>query len=66
MLHSAMMIFSLTQCPVSQIPAQIKPMDLFVRQSANRSDTRWYREDLQRCMTDKDTVLCAGICETGH
>ncbi|MDR2156078.1 MAG: hypothetical protein LBE78_13820, partial [Burkholderiaceae bacterium] len=33
-------------------------MDLFVRQGANRSNTEWYCEDLQRSMTDKDAISC--------
>jgi hypothetical protein len=41
-------------------------MDLFVRQGANRSDTEWYREDLQRSMTDKDTVLCTDMGGAPH
>jgi hypothetical protein len=41
-------------------------MDLFVRQGANRSDTQWYREDLQRGMTDKDAVLCTDMGGAPH
>jgi hypothetical protein len=34
-------------------------MDLFARQGTKRSDTRRYREHLQRRLADKDAVLCA-------
>jgi hypothetical protein len=44
----------------------MKAMDLFARQGANRSDTGWYREDLQRGMADKDTISCKGFGETQH
>jgi hypothetical protein len=36
-----------------------KPMDLSSWLGANRSDTKWYREDLQRRQGGKDAVLCA-------
>ncbi|MDP3085647.1 MAG: LysR family transcriptional regulator [Rubrivivax sp.] len=36
-----------------------KPMDLVLWLGANRSDTPWYREDLQRRHGAKDAVLCA-------
>jgi len=45
----------------------MKSMDLFARQEcparANRSDTRWYRKDLQHSMADKDTISCQGLVE---
>jgi len=44
----------------------MKTMDLFARQGANRSDTRWYREDLQRSMADKDTISWQGFGGTQH
>jgi hypothetical protein len=44
----------------------MKAMDLFARQGANRSDTEWYREDLQRGMVDKDTISCKGFGGTQH
>jgi hypothetical protein len=34
-------------------------MDLALWLGANRSDTAWYREDLQRRHGAKDAVLCA-------
>jgi len=34
-------------------------MDSSSRQGANRSDTGWYREDLQRRQGGKDAVSCA-------
>lgn len=36
-----------------------EPMDLSSWRGANRSDTGWYREDLQRRQGGKDAVLCA-------
>jgi hypothetical protein len=45
---------------------KVKPMNFGSRQGANRSDTRTYREDLQRRLGLKDAVLFAGICGTGH
>jgi len=44
----------------------MKSMDLFARQGANHSDTRRYREDLQRRMADKDTILCKPFGETEY
>jgi hypothetical protein len=43
-------------------------IDGFVRQAraANRSDTQWYREDLQRGMADKDAISCQGFGETQY
>jgi hypothetical protein len=41
-------------------------MDLLAKQGANRSDTRRYREDLQRSMANKDTVLCAVMGSAPH
>jgi len=32
---------------------QIKPMDFWSGKGANRSDTGWYREDLQRGRAEK-------------
>jgi hypothetical protein len=34
----------------------MKSMDSFARLGANRSDTKWYREDLQRRMASEDTI----------
>jgi hypothetical protein len=45
---------------------KIKPMDFAPGQGANRSDSRSYREDLQRRPGVKDAVLLAFICGTGH
>jgi len=39
----------------------MKSMDLFARQGANRSDTKWYREHLQRRPGRKDAVSCFDI-----
>ena len=36
----------------------MKSMDLFGRQGANRSDSRSYREELQRTMAGKDAISC--------
>jgi len=44
----------------------MKSMDLFARQGANHSDTRRYREDLQRRMADKDTISCKPFGETEY
>jgi len=44
----------------------MKLMDLFIRQGANRSDTEWYREELQRSMMDKDTISCRPFGETQY
>jgi hypothetical protein len=44
----------------------MKSMDLFVRQGANRSNTEWYCEDLQRSMTDKDAISRKGFGGTEH
>jgi len=44
----------------------MKSMDLFARQGANRSDTQWYREDLQRRMADKDAISCKPFGGTEH
>jgi hypothetical protein len=41
-------------------------MDWFARPGANRSDTQWYREDLQRSMMDKDAVLCTDMVGAPH
>jgi hypothetical protein len=41
-------------------------MDLFVRQGTNRSDTGRCREDLQRGMTDKDTISCQSFDGTQY
>lgn len=35
-------------------------------QGANRSDTRWYREDLQRRHGLKGALFRAAICATAH
>ncbi len=43
-----------------------KPMDLGLWPGANRSDTEWYREDLQRRHGAKDAVLCAEQRATLH
>ncbi len=43
-----------------------KPMDLGLWLGANRRDTEWYREDLQRRHGAKDAVLCAGQRATLH
>jgi hypothetical protein len=34
----------------------MKSMDSFARLGANRSDTKWYREDLQRRMAGEGTI----------
>ncbi len=33
-------------------------MHSLVRLGANRSDTQWYREDLQRRMADEGAISC--------
>jgi hypothetical protein len=35
-------------------------------QGANRSDTPWYREDLQRRHGPKGAISCGRICESGY
>jgi len=52
--------------PFHQKVDVMKSMDLFARQGANRSDTQWYREDLQRRMADKDAISCKPFGETEH
>ncbi|GAB1382075.1 hypothetical protein MASR1M50_03940 [Burkholderiales bacterium] len=49
-----------TWCGVRRLMEQIKPMDFWSGQGANRSDTRRYREDVQRRPGRKDAVLCSG------
>jgi hypothetical protein len=44
----------------------MKSMDLFARQGANHSDTKWYRADLQRSMTDKDAISWKGFGGTEY
>jgi hypothetical protein len=39
--------------------AQIKKRDFWFWQGENRSDTGWYREDLQHRQGRKDAFLCA-------
>ncbi len=36
---------------------QMKSMDSFVRRGANRRDTLWYHEDLQRRMASEDAIF---------
>jgi hypothetical protein len=45
---------------------QTKSIGWLVRQGANRSDTVWYRANLQRGMTDKDAISCQGFGGTQH
>jgi hypothetical protein len=35
-------------------------------QGANRSDTYWYREDLQRRHGSKGAISCERVCEMGY
>jgi len=44
----------------------MKSMDLFAKPGANRSDSRSYREDLQRSMASKDTISCQLFGETQY
>jgi len=44
----------------------MKLMDLVARQGANHSDSRSYREDLQRRMAGKDTISCQCFGETEY
>jgi len=52
--------------PFHQKVDEMKSMDLFARQGANHSDTRRYREDLQRRMADKDAISCKPFGETEY
>jgi hypothetical protein len=41
-------------------------MDSFSSLGVNRSDTRRYREDLQRQLGNEDTILCKRFSETKY
>jgi hypothetical protein len=41
-------------------------MDSFSSLGVNRSDTRRYREDLQRQLGNEDTILCERFSETKY
>jgi hypothetical protein len=45
---------------------QIKAMHFGSGQGANRSDTGWYREDLQRRHDPKCALLCSRESKTLH
>jgi hypothetical protein len=44
----------------------MKSMRFVSGQGANRSDTSWYREDLQRRHGAKGAISCARIYEMGY
>jgi hypothetical protein len=45
---------------------QMKSMRFVSGQGANHSDTKWYREDLQRGHGAKGAISCSAICGTPH
>ena len=49
--------YSISSTPFHQKVDVMKSMSLSVRQGANRSDRRSYREDLQRSMAGKGAIF---------
>ena len=49
--------YSISSTPFHQKVDVMKSMSLSVRQGANRSDSRSYREDLQRSMAGKGAIF---------
>jgi hypothetical protein len=43
-----------------------KVMDSSRGQGTNRSDTEWYREDLQRCHQREDALSCFDISVSAY
>ena len=63
---AACAMFNDRHTPFRKYAHAMKSMRFGSGQGANRSDTSWYREDLQRRHGPKGAISCVRICETGY